>query len=154
MRWRCIGRRCRKSEKHCRGVLPEKGDAVLFAAGLQATWNAVLKGGAGDRLWTITPKCLAVAGAAAIAFFPWRAAASWRAGISRRHQPAVIVVNNGPPKGLGQSDDRVKPLETSGKPSAPYEKNSYLRMAKLAGIEVISGTSFIAGQGREPQYSS
>jgi competence protein ComEC len=51
--------------------------------------------------------------------------------------PQVIVVNNGPRKGLGQSDDRVKPLEISGKPPAPYEKNSYLRMAKLPGIEGI-----------------
>ena len=51
--------------------------------------------------------------------------------------PQVIVVNNGPRKGLGQSDDRIKPLEISGKPAAPYEKNSYLRMAKLPGIEGI-----------------
>ena len=28
--------------------------AVLFAAGLHARWNAVLKGAASDRLWTIT----------------------------------------------------------------------------------------------------
>jgi hypothetical protein len=51
--------------------------------------------------------------------------------------PQVVVVNNGPRKGLGQSDDRVKPQETSGTPSAPCEKNSYLRMAKLPGIEGI-----------------
>jgi hypothetical protein len=41
--------------------------------------------------------------------------------------PQVIVVNNGPRKGLGQSDDRVKPLEIPGKPSAFYEKNGYLQ---------------------------
>ena len=51
--------------------------------------------------------------------------------------PQVIVVNNGPRKGLGQSDDRVKPLDVPGKPAAVYEKNSYLRMAKLPGIEGI-----------------
>jgi hypothetical protein len=51
--------------------------------------------------------------------------------------PQVIVVNNGPRKGLGQSDDRVTPLEFAGKPSAPYEKNGYLRMAKLPGLEGI-----------------
>jgi beta-lactamase superfamily II metal-dependent hydrolase len=51
--------------------------------------------------------------------------------------PQVIVVNNGPRKGLGQSDDRVKPLEIAGKPAAPYERNSYLRMAKLPGLEGI-----------------
>jgi beta-lactamase superfamily II metal-dependent hydrolase len=51
--------------------------------------------------------------------------------------PQVIVVNNGPRKGLGQSDDRVKPLQIAGKPAAAYERNSYLRMAKLAGLEGI-----------------
>jgi competence protein ComEC len=51
--------------------------------------------------------------------------------------PQVIVVNNGPRKGLGQSDDRVKPLEIPGKPSASYEKNGYLRMANLPGLEGI-----------------
>jgi hypothetical protein len=51
--------------------------------------------------------------------------------------PQVIVVNNGPRKGLGQSDDRVKPLEIAGKPAAPYERNSYLRMAELPGLEGI-----------------
>jgi len=51
--------------------------------------------------------------------------------------PQVIVVNNGPRKGLGQSDNRVKPLEIAGKPAAPYERNSYLRMAKLPGLEGI-----------------
>ena len=51
--------------------------------------------------------------------------------------PQVIVVNNGPRKGLGASDDRIKPLEIPGKPTAAYEKNAYLRMAKLPGIEGI-----------------
>lgn len=39
------------------------------------------KGDAGDRLWAITAMCLAVAlaGAAAITFFPWPTAASWPA---------------------------------------------------------------------------
>jgi len=53
--------------------------AVLVAAGLHAAWNAMLKGGAGDRLWTMTVMSLAVAlvGAAAVPFLPWPAAASW-----------------------------------------------------------------------------
>jgi drug/metabolite transporter (DMT)-like permease len=53
--------------------------AVLFAAGLHAAWNAMLKGGTGDRLWTMTIMSLAVAlvGAAAIPFLAWPAAASW-----------------------------------------------------------------------------
>jgi competence protein ComEC len=49
--------------------------------------------------------------------------------------PQVIVVNNGPRKGLGQTDDRVKPI--ADPQAAPYEKNSYLRMAKLPGLEAI-----------------
>jgi len=51
--------------------------------------------------------------------------------------PQVIVVNNGPRKGMGQTDDRVKPLEIPGTPTAAYERNAYLRMAKLPGIEGI-----------------
>ena len=50
-------------------------------------------------------------------------------------KPQVIVVNNGPHKGLGQSDARAKPIADPN--AAPYEKNSYLRMAKLPGVEGI-----------------
>jgi len=49
-------------------------------------------------------------------------------------KPQVVVINNGPRKGLGQSDDRVKPINPQ---ATPYEKNSYLRLAKLPGIEGI-----------------
>jgi competence protein ComEC len=51
--------------------------------------------------------------------------------------PQVIIVNNGPRKGLGATDDRIKPIEVAGKPYTPYERNGYLRMAKLPGIEGI-----------------
>ena len=51
--------------------------------------------------------------------------------------PQVVVVNNGPKKGLGQVDKRIQPIEVAGKPSAPYEKNSYLRLAELQGLEGI-----------------
>ena len=44
-------------------------------------------------------------------------------------------MNNGPRKGLGQADARVKPI--ADPQAAPYEKNSYLRMAGLPGIEGI-----------------
>ena len=67
--------------------------------------------------------------------------------------PQVIVVNNGPRKGLGQSDARVKPLEVAGKPSAPYERNAFLRMAKLPGIEgILAGPPVARGQGPGPQH--
>jgi uncharacterized membrane protein len=53
--------------------------AVLFAAGMHAVWNGMLKGGTGDRLWTMTIMSLAVAlvASAAIPFLPWPAATSW-----------------------------------------------------------------------------
>jgi hypothetical protein len=52
-------------------------------------------------------------------------------------RPQVVVVNNGPRKGLGASDTRVQPITVAGRPSAPYERNGYLRLAKLPGIEGI-----------------
>ena len=50
-------------------------------------------------------------------------------------RPQVAVMNNGPKKGLGQTDDRAKPIVIPN--PAPYEKNSYLRLAKNPGIEGI-----------------
>jgi len=52
-------------------------------------------------------------------------------------QPQVVVVNNGPRKGMGQLDANVKSANPPGKTVAPYEKNAYLRLAKLPGIEGI-----------------
>lgn len=49
--------------------------------------------------------------------------------------PQVIVVNNGPRKGLGQTDARAKPI--ADPQAAPYERNSYLRMSRLPGLEDI-----------------
>jgi competence protein ComEC len=50
-------------------------------------------------------------------------------------RPQVMVMNNGPKKGLGQTDDRAKPIVMPN--AAPYEKNSYLRLAKNPGVEGI-----------------
>jgi len=50
-------------------------------------------------------------------------------------RPQVIVVNNGPRKGLGQQDDRAKPIAAPG--AAPYERNSYLRMVKTPGVQDV-----------------
>jgi beta-lactamase superfamily II metal-dependent hydrolase len=50
-------------------------------------------------------------------------------------KPQVIIVNNGPRKGLGQADTRVKPVVDAQ--AAPYEKNSYLRLAGIPGVEGI-----------------
>ncbi len=52
-------------------------------------------------------------------------------------KPQVVIVNNGPRKGLGQVDDRIPFITTPGHEAAPYEKNSYLRLAKIPGIEDI-----------------
>ena len=52
-------------------------------------------------------------------------------------KPQVVIVNNGPRKGLGQVDNNVKSITPQGKPAAPYEKNSYQRLSKIPGIEGI-----------------
>ena len=49
-------------------------------------------------------------------------------------QPQVVVVNNGPRKGLGAVDDRVRSLTPD---AAPYERVAYLRLAKLPRTEGI-----------------
>jgi competence protein ComEC len=51
-------------------------------------------------------------------------------------QPQIVVVNNGPRKGMGQVDT-AKSANPPGKPVAPYEKNAYLRLAALPGIQGI-----------------
>jgi len=52
-------------------------------------------------------------------------------------QPQVIVVNNGPRKGMGQHDTTVRSDNPPGKRVAPYEQNAFLRLAKLPGVEGI-----------------
>ena len=50
-------------------------------------------------------------------------------------RPQVAVVNNGPRKGFGATDATVKSVTPGG--PRPYEKNAYLRLAGLPGIEGI-----------------
>ncbi|HEV2201590.1 MAG TPA: MBL fold metallo-hydrolase [Bryobacteraceae bacterium] len=50
-------------------------------------------------------------------------------------RPQVVVVNNGPRKGFGATDNSVKSVTPGG--PRPYEKNSYLRLAGLPGIEGV-----------------
>jgi competence protein ComEC len=50
-------------------------------------------------------------------------------------KPQVVVMNNGPRKGLGQTDTTTKSTTPGG--MRPYEKNSYLRLAKTPGVEDI-----------------
>jgi competence protein ComEC len=52
-------------------------------------------------------------------------------------KPQVVVVNNGPRKGMGQVDNGVKSITPPGTQTAPYEKIAYLRLAKIPGIEGI-----------------
>jgi beta-lactamase superfamily II metal-dependent hydrolase len=52
-------------------------------------------------------------------------------------RPQVIVVNNGPRKGLGASDDRTRTISVPGINPAPYERNAYLRMKGTPGVEDI-----------------
>ena len=48
--------------------------------------------------------------------------------------PQVIVLNNGPRKGLGQKVENMKIINAN---YTPYETHSYLRLAKLPGIEGV-----------------
>ena len=67
--------------------------------------------------------------------------------------PQVVILNNGPRKGLGQVDDRAKSINPAGTRTAPYERNGYLRIARLPGIEGIwQGHLSLRGQGPEPQH--
>jgi len=59
-------------------------------------------------------------------------------------RPQVVVVNNGPRKGMGQVDNSVKSI-TPADP-APYEKVAYLRLSK------IPGTLVAARSGAQAQY--
>lgn len=47
------------------------------------------------------------------------------------------MVNNGPRKGMGQVDDKAVFKSASGGRAAPFERNAYLRLAKIPGIEGI-----------------
>jgi beta-lactamase superfamily II metal-dependent hydrolase len=51
--------------------------------------------------------------------------------------PQVVVVNNGPRKGLGQVDDKAVFRGPNGGRMAAFERNAYLRLATLPGIEGI-----------------
>lgn len=51
--------------------------------------------------------------------------------------PQVVVVNNGPRKGLGQVDDKAVFRGPNGGRMAPFERNAYSRRATLPGIEGI-----------------
>jgi competence protein ComEC len=52
-------------------------------------------------------------------------------------RPQVVVVNNGPRKGMGQVDNTVQSVTPPGARVTPFEKNAYLRLAKIPGIEGI-----------------
>jgi hypothetical protein len=52
-------------------------------------------------------------------------------------KPQVVVINNGPRKGLGQVDAAAKSATPAGTRTRPYERNGYARLAALPGIEGI-----------------
>jgi len=51
--------------------------------------------------------------------------------------PQVVVIQNGPRKGLGQVDDKVKSITPAGTKPRPFERNGYLRLAGLPRVEGI-----------------
>ena len=52
-------------------------------------------------------------------------------------RPQVVVINNGPRKGLGQADNAAKTVTPANVKVAPYERNAYARLAKTPGVEDI-----------------
>jgi len=52
-------------------------------------------------------------------------------------RPQVVVVNNGPRKGMGQVDKGLELIPPASGQIAPYEKTAYVRIAKNPGIEGI-----------------
>jgi hypothetical protein len=52
-------------------------------------------------------------------------------------RPQVVIVNNGPRKGMGQVDKGVISATPPGTKVTPYEKVAYLRLAEITGIEGI-----------------
>jgi competence protein ComEC len=51
-------------------------------------------------------------------------------------RPQLVVMNNGPRKGMGQTDG-IKSNNPSGKTVAAFERNTYLRLATTPGVEGV-----------------
>jgi competence protein ComEC len=52
-------------------------------------------------------------------------------------KPQVVVINNGPRKGLGQQDATAKVTTPAGRKVTPYERNGYARLMQIPGIEGV-----------------
>jgi beta-lactamase superfamily II metal-dependent hydrolase len=52
-------------------------------------------------------------------------------------KPQVVVINNGPRKGLGQQDPNAKVTTPPGRKVTPYERNGYARLMQIPGIEGV-----------------
>ena len=52
-------------------------------------------------------------------------------------KPQVVVINNGPRKGLGQQDATAKVTTPAGRTVTPYERNGYARLMQIPGIEAV-----------------
>ena len=52
-------------------------------------------------------------------------------------RPQVVVINNGPRKGLGQQDAAAKVTTPAGRKVTPYERNGYARLMQIPGIEGV-----------------
>ena len=67
-------------------------------------------------------------------------------------RPQVVVMNNGPRKGMGQKD-ATKSNNPPGKTVAPYERNTYLRLASTPGVEGI-WQSHLSLLDPDPQHNT
>jgi competence protein ComEC len=67
-------------------------------------------------------------------------------------RPQVVVMTNGPRKGMGQTDS-TKSNNPPGKTVAAYEKNTYLRLATTPGVEGV-WQSHLSLLDPDPQHNT
>jgi len=67
-------------------------------------------------------------------------------------RPQVVVMNNGPRKGMGQTD-ATKSNNPPGKTVAAYDRNTYLRLASTPGVEGV-WQSHLSLLDPDPQHNT
>ena len=68
-------------------------------------------------------------------------------------KPQVVVINNGPRKGLGQPDPNAKVTTPAGRTVTPYERNGYARLMQIPGIEGV-WQGHLALLDKEPTHNT
>src|SRR5262249_446162 len=68
-------------------------------------------------------------------------------------RPQVVIINNGPRKGLGQADNAAKTVTPAGVKVAPYERNAYARLPKTPDDE-DSRQGHLSLLGKDPKHNT